>query len=58
MEDDTPTSEEEWQEMLKRKGTREVRNSREDFTVILNPPPELVRKLRKSSLLNMQQEAP
>ena len=41
-------TEEKWQEVLGRKGVKVVWNSRKDITVILNPHPELVRKLRES----------
>ena len=63
MEDDTLISEEEWHEMLKRKGSKHVHGTLEHSIIILNPHPELVRKLReyklrKSSQLNTQKEDP
>ena len=54
-------SEEEWQEVLRKKGFKQVKGKMEGAVVILNPHPELVQKLReyklrKSSQLNSQKE--
>ena len=54
-------SDEEWQEVLRRKGAKHIHGKMEGAVVILNPHPELVRKLReyklrRSSQLNSQKE--
>ena len=56
-------SEEEWQEVLRKKGFKQVKGKMEESIILLNPHPELVRKLReyklrKSSSLNSQKEDP
>ena len=56
-------TEEEWQEVLRRKGFKQVKGKMEESIILLNPHPELVRKLReyklrKSSSLNTQKEGP
>ena len=56
-------SEEEWQEVLRKKGFKQVKGKMEESIILLNPHPELVRKLReyklrKSSQLNSQKEDP
>jgi len=54
-------TEEEWQEALRKKGFKQVKGKMEESIILLNPHPELVRKLReyklrKSSQLNSQKE--
>ena len=54
-------TEEEWQEVLRKKGFKQVKGKMEESIILLNPHPELVRKLReyklrKSSQLNSQKE--
>ena len=39
-------SEEEWQEVLRKKGFKQVKGKMEGAVVILNPHPELLQKLR------------
>ena len=41
-------SDEELEEIARQKGARVVRNSRKDITIILNPNPELVKKLKST----------
>ena len=54
-------SEEEWQEVLRRKGAKHIHGKMEESIILLNPHPELMRKLREyklrnSSPLNTQKE--
>jgi len=54
-------TEEKWQEVLRRKGFKQVKGKMEESIILLNPHPELVQKLReyklrKSSQLNSQKE--
>jgi hypothetical protein len=41
-------SDEEIEEVARQKGARVVRNSRKDITIILNPHPDLVKKLKST----------
>ena len=54
-------TEEEWQEVLRAKGAKHVKKKMDHGIILLNPHPDLVRKLRehklrKSSHLNNQKE--